>query len=378
LTVEEMSLKNSLSESSASSMQDKTLEGGMLLAMLKQSASASAYKTSWPTSYSALKISTTRPSSRPTKSEIRVESRSPKMSENFSNLTINTGPPKQSQKPESPTSVSDIDALTMPATTQPWMPPTTCKKTCGVPDLAKVTENRIPMAPRIPETPHGLMTPHVSEARIPVMPPHVPETSRIPIMTPPIPDVPPIPETRRIPAQLAHKNLGKIVCKKCNRLLDRARRCCGTYSVALCIRVEHIPERYRPRVACSGKIRAHFPSFAKATRYRLFLSNQMRKKRKLRFLVETEDSGEDTRKRQRNDSMQKKIATTNPMKTNTHMTGFNTPNLMGAFSNTYSFSPTIPWQLGQHSTFGYGLTHHGLTPPIGTISRDKLFITPPD
>lgn len=377
MTVEEMSLKNpSLNESSAPSMQDKTLEVGMLLAMLKQSVSASAYKTSWPTSYSALKISTTRPSSRPAKSEIRVESKSPKMSETlFSKLTINTGPPKQSQKPESPTSVSDIDTLTI--VNQPWMATTTCKKTCGVPELATVTENRLLMAPRIPETPHGLMTPHVSEARIPVMP-HVPETSRIPIMTPPIPDVPPIPETRRVPAQLAHKNLGKIVCKKCDRLLDRARRCCGTYSVALCIRVEHIPERYRPRVTCSGKIRAHFPSFAKATRYRLFLSNQMRKKRKLRFLVETEDSGEDTtRKRQRSDSVQK-IATTKSMKTNMHMTGFNTPNLMSTFSNTYSFSPTIPWQFNQPSTFGYGLTHHGLTPPIGTISRDKLFITPPD
>ena len=110
-----MSLKNpSLNESSAPSMQDKTLEGGMLLAMLKQSVSASAYKTSWPTSYSALKISTTRPSSRPTKSEIRVENKSPKMSETlFSKLTINTGPPKQSQKPESPTSVSDIETLTI-------------------------------------------------------------------------------------------------------------------------------------------------------------------------------------------------------------------------------------------------------------------------
>lgn len=347
----------------------------MLLAMLKQSAPASAYKTSWPTSYSALKISTSRPSSRPTKSKTRVESRSPKMSEtDFSKLTISTGPPKQSQKPESPTSVSDIDTLTI--VTQPWMTTTTCKKTCGIPELATVTETRLPMAPRIPETPHGLMAPYFSEARIPVMP-HVPETSRILIMTPPIPDVPPIPEMSRIPAQLAHKNLGKIVCKKCNRLLDRARRCCGTYSVALCIRVEHIPERYRPRVACSGKIRAHFPSFAKATRYRLYLSNQMRKKRKLRFLVETEDSGEDTRKRQRNDSM-KKIATTNSMKTNTHMTGFNTPNFMTAFSHTYPFSPTIPWQFNQHSTFGYGLTHHGLTPPIGTIFRDNLFITPPD
>jgi hypothetical protein len=123
-----MSLKNpSLNESSAPSMQDKTLEGGMLLAMLKQSVSASAYKTSWPTSYSALKISTTRPSSRPTKSEIRVESKSPKMSETlFSKLTINTGPPKQSQKPESPTSVSDIDTLTI--VNQPWMATTTCKK----------------------------------------------------------------------------------------------------------------------------------------------------------------------------------------------------------------------------------------------------------
>ena len=79
--------------------------------------------------------------------------------------------------------------------------------------------------------------------------------------------------------------LGELLCKSCNRVLDRPSSCCGTYSVALCIRVENIPKKYRPSVTRSGVIRAHFPSFAKAKRYRNFLSNQMSKKRNLRFLV---------------------------------------------------------------------------------------------
>ena len=87
------------------------------------------------------------------------------------------------------------------------------------------------------------------------------------------------------PRSESGEKIGEIVCKTCYRALNRASSCCGTYTVALTIRVEDIPEEYRPPIACSGSIRAHFPSFSKANRYRGFLANQMSKQRNLRFLV---------------------------------------------------------------------------------------------
>ena len=81
------------------------------------------------------------------------------------------------------------------------------------------------------------------------------------------------------------KPIGDILCKSCERVLKRPSSCCGTYSVALSIRVEDIPETYRPPVKTNGSIRAHFPSFSKAKRYRSFLSNQVGKERRIKFMV---------------------------------------------------------------------------------------------
>lgn len=279
-----------------------------------------------------LSINTARPAAVPkfAESDAPIKATSPTASPtDFSRLRIHTGPPKKAKtsggKPLSPSSITDI----------PRARPS------------------VPSTPRVPETPRVHETPCVP------MTPRIPETPRVRERTP-------VPSTPLAP----HKKLGKIVCKKCDRLLDRARRCCGTYSVALCIRVEHIPEKYRPRVGCSGYIRAHFPSFAKASRYRMFLSNQMRKKRKLRFMVEFEDSEEDTRKRQRNDSVQKIPA---DIATNKILSGYHASNLMGGFSQTYNFSPPVPWQFNQQARFGFGLA-----PPIASMPREKLFIPPPD
>ena len=355
--------------SSEAGMQDKTLEGCIALTMLRQSVPTEAYRTAWPSNYSGLSISTARPTTAPTMTQ--TCSKSSMMATaptDFSKLRINTGAPKKSQKPRSPTSITDIIGPCAP-------------KKPLVPEMPLVPDTpRVPMTPHVTAKSQVPLTPHIPE-RSGITIPRIPETSQIPV-APHIPETHFLPEQPCIPsAPLAtHENLGKIVCKKCNRLLDRARRCCGTYSVALTIRVEHIPEQYRPRVGCSGAIRAHFPSFAKASRYRMFLANQMRKKRKLRFLVEFEDSEEDTRKRQRNGIMEN-IPTTQATSNTFHKnvaqsTGYNAANYMGVF-NTYSFSPTIPWQFNQQLPFASGL-RHGLTPPIAGLPREKLFLPPPD
>lgn len=149
----------------------------------------------------------------------------------------------------------------------------------------------------------------------------------LPRTPPPVADTPPDPP-----------KLGHVVCKGCNSALDRASSCCGTYAVELWIRVEDIPKAYRPRVTGSGTIQANFPSFAKANRYRKFLAHQMRKKRKLRFLVNFDpDQAEDRRKRQRNDEIEAVLPSTAE-----RQTGYAPSNLMPALSHMSSLPD--PWQ----------------------------------
>ena len=369
-----MSLENFAARKSAE-IQANTLAGCMLLTMLKQSTPIDTRRTTWPINYTGLSVSTLRPAAK----QILADRKNQLLSSapaDFSKLRITTAQEKKSEKPRSPTSITDIIC--------PQKNPT------------------VPKTPRVRKRPKVWGTPHIQEhtSETPCISTTVPIPEKSCIsMESAIPVAPPIPETPHAPEMtfpggtpLFPQKLGKIVCKKCDRLLDRARRCCGTYSVALCIRVEHIPEAYRPRVGCSGAIRAHFPSFAKASRYRLFLSNQMRKKRKLRFLVECEEDSdeEDTnfRKRPRkndstqgNESKHKSRITTSAGDAKTQSTGYSKPyhppNVAPAFSQPYSVSSNVPRHFNHQSALGFRLPPHGLPPQIASLDQDILS-TPPD
>ena len=374
-----MSLGSFSASGESARIQDKTLTGCMLLTMLKQSTPTDTRRTAWPQNFRGLSVSTLRPAAQKPSADRKNQSQSSPPAD-FSKLRITTAQEKKSQKPRSPTSITNI----------------ICPENKSI--LSEISA--VPESPRAPMASDVLDTPHLPDSPFSSMASSISETSHIPMA--PIPETPHDPEPFSA-AKARHTNkLGKIVCKKCNRLLDRARRCCGTYSVALCIRVEHIPEAYRPRVGCSGAIRAHFPSFAKASRYRLFLSHQMRKKRKLRFLVECEDSDsdEDSRKRQRNDSMNgnesmNEFFTINSRINNsiadakTQLTGYSKlyhpPNLTPAFSYTCSVSSTVTRSVSstvtrhfnQQSALRYRMAPHGLPPHIAGLDQD-LLATPPD
>ena len=235
----------------------------------------------------------------------------------FTNLSVNTTPAKRSdRKALSPK--NDRKALSPKNKRKPLSPKnccSACPSSCS-------------------SSPCSTAYPAISSAtrRSPPRPPPSPRNSqpRTPSSNPPLPPPSSPPRLPSSPSRAEFcTQLGEILCKTCNRVLDRPSGCCGTYSVALCIRVEDIPEEYRPSVTCSGSIRAHFPSFAKAKRYRIFLSHQISKNRKLRFLVnfDAKKIVDTARKRPRFDHGM--TASLNP-KPEPGETGYVSPMLMAA------------------------------------------------
>lgn len=245
------------------SIPDQTLAGCMLLTMLKKSPQAQNDENdipAKPTKICSPGINTARP----TKVSNHAESKPPITT---ATIEINMDKRKASNssgaKPISPTSIMDSPRVPKKARM--------CNTKASVPNTS---------ASRVSEA-------KTFKRRRPTTPPLINAAPRVP-------------ETTCVPELPTKKQMGKIVCNKCNRVLKKARKCCGRYNVALCIRVEKIPEAYRPRVTRSGAIRADFPSFAQANRYQRFLSSRIRTKRKIKFLIEFD---EQSSKRQKRDSM---------------------------------------------------------------------------